>query len=302
MVLGETSLRTCYVGAMERSGPLSGAAALRGDYAGAACDYVVGQDWEAYTPAMHGRWRRLHARQCALAERHAARACREGLARLDCSDGIPRFAGADRVLGSATGWRLVAVPGLIPDAAFFAHLAARRFPVTRWLREEHELDYLVEPDVFHDFFGHVPMLLNPAIADFLELYGRAGERALAMDALPMLARIYWYTIEFGLVVEAGALKAFGAGIVSSAGELVHAVTAPTALRLPFDPLRVMRTAYRIDTFQDCYFVLDSLTTLMRELVGLDFGPLYRRWHDVPPLPAGQLLPGEVRWTGEGALT
>ena len=283
-----------------RSGP--DAAALRGDYAGAAADYTVAQEWDSYTPAMHERWRRLYARQAELAERLAARPFREGLARLACAEGIPKFAEADRVLLAATGWRLVAVPGLIPEDAFFAHLAARRFPVTSWLREEHELDYLAEPDVFHDFFGHVPMLLDPAIADFLELYGRAGERALALDALPMLARIYWYTIEFGLVVEDGALKAFGAGIVSSAGELVHAVTAPAALRLPFDPLRVMRTAYRIDAFQDCYFVLDSLAALVRELVSLDFGPLYQRWRDAPPLPAGTLQPGETRWHLSGALT
>lgn len=287
---------------MERPGSAHSNSALRGDYAGAAADYTVPQDWDGYTPAMHDRWRRLHARQVALAGKFAARAFLDGLARLDCAGGIPRFADANQILGAATGWQLVAVPGFIPDAVFFAHLAARRFPVTRWLREEHELDYLAEPDVFHDFFGHVPMLLDPGIADFLEAYGRAGERALAMDALELLARIYWYTIEFGLVVEGGQLKAFGAGIVSSAGELAFAVTDPGVLRLPFDPVRIMRTAYRIDAFQDCYFVLDSIEQLVRELVGLDFGPIYRRWRSAPPLPADVLQPGEQPWQPAGVHT
>ena len=265
---------------------------LRGEYEGAADDYVVGQDWHAYTPEMHDRWRRLHARQTKLVERHACASFRNGLARLDCGKGIPRFEDANALLGSATGWRLVAVPGFIPDDAFFDHLAHRRFPVTRWLREEHELDYLVEPDVFHDFFGHVPMLLDPTIADFLELYGRAGKRAMAMGALEMLARIYWYTIEFGLVREHGDLKVFGAGIISSAGETVYAVTDAQVLRLPFDPVRVMRTAYMIDKFQKTYFVLEDLPQLIDGLVGLDFGPIYRTWRDVPPLPAGECLPDE----------
>jgi phenylalanine-4-hydroxylase len=271
---------------------------LRGEYEGAADDYAVGQDWDAYTPYMHDRWRRLYARQSALVRTHACAAFREGLARLDCAEGIPRFDEANAILGAATGWRLVAVPGFIPDAVFFDHLAHRRFPVTRWLREEHELDYLVEPDVFHDFFGHVPMLLDPAIADFLELYGTAGARAMEMGALEMLARLYWYTIEFGLVREEGALKVFGAGVISSAGETRFAIEDQHVLRLPFDPMRIMRTGYRIDSFQHTYFVLDSLPELIATLVRLDFAPLYETWRDQPPLPAGTTLPGEVTLTGE----
>ncbi|MCJ2186723.1 phenylalanine 4-monooxygenase [Novosphingobium beihaiensis] len=273
---------------------------LRGEYDAAAADYTVGQDWHAYTPQMHARWRRLHARQSALVERHACRAFREGLARLDCAGGIPRFEDANAVLGAATGWRLVAVPGFIPDDAFFDHLAHRRFPVTRWLREEHELDYLVEPDVFHDFFGHVPMLLDPAIAAFLELYGKAGKRAMAMDALEMLARIYWYTIEFGLVREEGGLKVFGAGIISSASETVFSVCDPQVLRLPFDAVRIMRTGYMIDAFQKTYFVLESLPQLIDGLVGLDFGPVYEKWRHAPALPAGACLPGEIPILNHGA--
>lgn len=272
---------------------------LRGDYEDAAADFTVDQQWLAYSPQMHDRWRRLYAAQKALAERYACAQFLEGLERLDCADAIPRFEDANRVLGPATGWQLVAVPGFIPDATFFDHLAHRRFPVTRWLREEYELNYLVEPDVFHDFFGHVPMLLDPAIADFLELYGKAGERATAMGALDMLARIYWYTIEFGLVREGGALKVFGAGILSSAGETVYSIDDADVLRLPFDPLRIMRTAYSIDSFQKTYFVLESLPQLIDGLVDLDFGPLYEAWRDVPPLPAGTLQPGESPYTTSG---
>jgi phenylalanine-4-hydroxylase len=266
---------------------------LRGEYEGAAEDYTVGQDWHAYTPEMHERWRRLHARQSALVETHACTAFREGLARLDCAEGIPRFEDANAILGPATGWQLVGVPGFIPDAVFFDHLAHRRFPVTRWLREEHELDYLVEPDVFHDFFGHVPMLLDPTIADFLELYGRAGARAMEMDALDMLARIYWYTIEFGLVREGGDLKVFGAGIISSSGETRFSLEDRDVLRLPFEAVRVMRTGYMIDSFQKTYFVLESLPQLIQDLVSLDFGPVYETWRTAPPIPAGDVLPGET---------
>ncbi|WP_260924381.1 phenylalanine 4-monooxygenase [Novosphingobium sp. 9] len=283
--------------------PSTSASGLRGEYEGAREDYTLAQDWHTYTPAMHDRWRHLYARQSALAATHAARSFREGLARLDCANGIPRFDEANRVIATATGWQLVAVPGFIPDAVFFEHLAHRRFPVTRWLREEHELDYLVEPDVFHDFFGHVPMLLDPAVADFLELYGRAGAKAMAMGALDMLARLYWYTIEFGLICEEGAngraLKAFGAGILSSAGETRFSVEDSAVLRLPFDPARVQRTGYRIDTFQQTYFVLDSLEQLIAQLSALDLSPLYAEGRHAPPVEPGALLPGETPFTLAG---
>lgn len=277
---------------MKKPSTITSNSGLRGEYDHAADNFTVGQDWHAYTPEMHERWRRLFARQSVLVRTHACASFRDGLARLDCADGIPRFEDANVVLGAATGWRLVAVPGFIPDDVFFDHLAHRRFPVTRWLREEHELDYLAEPDVFHDFFGHVPMLLDPAIARFLELYGKAGVRAMEMGALDMLARLYWYTVEFGLVHEDGALKVLGAGIISSSGETRFAIEDAQVLRLPFDPVRVMRTGYMIDSFQKTYFVLESLPHLIEALVSLDFGPVYQAWRNDPPLPAGEMLPGE----------
>jgi phenylalanine-4-hydroxylase len=271
------------------------ASGLRGHYEGAAADYTIEQDWQCNTPAMHDRWRRLYARQITLAPRYAAPQVLCGLRRLDCAEGIPRFDEANRLLEAGTGWKLVAVPGFIPDDCFFEHLANRRFPVTNWIREEHELDYLVEPDVFHDFFGHVPMLLDPTFADFMQAYGRAGAKATAMGALDMLARIYWYTVEFGLIDEGQGIRALGAGIVSSAAELVYSVDDPDVLRLRFDPVRVMRTAYNIDSFQKCYFVLDSLDQLTAGLERLDFGPIYETWRDRQPIPAGVLVPGDRPW-------
>jgi phenylalanine-4-hydroxylase len=280
---------------MDKPGSAHSSSGLRGDYSRAGADFAVEQDWASYTPAMHDRWRRLYARQSALCQIHAAPQFLAGLHRLDCAGGIPDFVAANRVIAAATGWTLVAVPGFIPDDAFFDHLANRRFPVCRWLREEHELDYLVEPDVFHDFLGHVPLLLDPVFADFLQLYGKAGARAMMMDALPMLARVYWYTVEFGLIATPGGLKAFGAGIVSSAGETVFSTTDPHVLRLCFDPVRIMRTAYMIDDFQMTYFVIDSLEQLMRGLVDLDFAPVYERWRHAPPIPAGATVPGDAIW-------
>lgn len=271
---------------------VQGKTPLRGDYADARADYSIDQDWAGYTPAMHDRWRRLYARQHRLIARHGASQFLAGLDRLDMGAAIPRFDRANALLGAATGWRIVGVPGLIPDDAFFGHLAAREFPVTCWLREEDELDYLVEPDIFHDYFGHVPMLLIPAFADFMAAYGEAGSRAIAMDALPMLARIYWYSVEFGLIDQGDGLKAFGAGLLSSAGETLHSIEDDNVLRLCFDPVRIMRTAYHIDRFQACYFVLDSFDTLIAELVALDFGPIYERWRDIEPIPAGRLQPGD----------
>ena len=278
---------------MKKPGSANSSNELRGDYTHAAQDYAVPQDHGAYTDAEHDRWRRLYERQVGLARKHAARAFLDGLERLDCADGIPDFEQASAVLSEATGWRIVAVPGFIPDEIFFDHLANRRFPVTRWIREEHELDYLVEPDVFHDFFGHVPMLLDPIFADFMAAYGAAGERARAMDAVPMLARIYWYTVEFGLIREKGEIRAYGAGIVSSAGETVFSTTDPDVLRVGFDPVRIMRTAYAIDSFQSTYFVIDDLSQLITGLVDLDFGPIYEKYRESDPLPSDRPQDGDT---------
>ncbi len=205
--------------------------------------------------------------------------------------GIPRFEAVNRALRAATGWQLVAVPGLVPDLVFFEHLANRRFPVTVWLREEHEFDYIVEPDVFHDFFGHVPMLFTPKFADYMQAYGRGGLKAAQLGALQWLARLYWYTVEFGLVRGRDGLRDYGAGILSSPGEISYAVESPRPRRVAFDLLRVMRTRYRIDTFQPTYFVIDGFEQLF-EATAPDFAPLYRELASLPELAPDAALPDD----------
>lgn len=272
----------------------SGSGALRGDYTHADAQYVVRQDWNAYTPDEHALWRRLYARQAKLLPGRAADVYIEGLAKLEAEDGIPRFDQVSEKLHAATGWRLVAVPGLVPDQTFFEHLAARRFPVTVWLRTPAEVDYIVEPDIFHDFFGHVPLLFNPVFADHLQEYGKGGLKAMPLGGLPYLARLYWYTIEFGLMETAQGLRAYGAGILSSGGEIEHCLTSPKPRRIAFDVERVMRTLYRIDDYQDTYFVIRDFEHLYTETAP-DFTPLYARLSQQAPYPANTLLPGEKHW-------
>jgi phenylalanine-4-hydroxylase len=263
---------------------------LRGDYAAAAADFTLRQDMAAYTDADHATWRRLAARQATLLPTHAARAYRDGLARLDCAGGVPDFAAASRVLRDATGWSLVAVPGLIPDAPFFAHLAARRFPVTSWIRKPEELDYIVEPDIFHDFAGHVPLLSDPEFARFLQAYGELGAHARAIGALKPLARLYWHMVEFGLIEEEGGLRAYGAGILSSSTETVHATTSDKPLRLRFDLERVLRSDYFIDDLQPTYFVIRSYDELFCAMARLP--ALLATARDADAIPPGAAAPGD----------
>jgi len=261
----------------------------RGDYAGMRADYTVDQDYSTYRDADHDRWRRLYARQMRLVP---GRACPEFLRVVDTlgyETGIPRFEEVNQRLGAATGWEVVAVPGLLPEHVFFAHLARRRFPVTVWLREEHEFDYIVEPDIFHDFFGHVPLLFDPVFADYMQAYGRGGEKAEGLHALEYLARLYWYSVEFGLVRTTEGLRIYGAGILSSPSEVSYALSSPLPKRIGFGVERVMRTRYKIDTFQPTYFVIDDFGQLFRETEP-DFTPLYQRIAGLEPYPAGTLLP------------
>ena len=234
---------------------------LRGPYEAAAVDYTLPQDMAAYGPADHATWRTLAARQGALLPRHAASAYRDGLDRLGGGDGVPSLALASARLGD--GWSLVGVPGLIPERAFFTHLAGRRFPVTTWIRRPDELDYVVEPDIFHDFQGHVPLLTQPDFAGFLAAYGMAGRDATAEHLRP-LARLYWHMVEFGLIREPGGIRAYGAGILSSAAETLHS-TGPDARRLRFDLARVLRSDYVIDRLQPVYFVIDDYAELFDAL-------------------------------------
>ena len=242
---------------------------------GAALDWTIPQDWQAYTAQEHATWDRLFARQSAQLPDRACAAFLRGPDVLHLSrPGIPDFAELSERLAALTGWRVVAVPGLVPDAVFFDHLAHRRFVAGRFIRRPDQLDYLEEPDVFNDVFGHVPLLADPAYADYMQAYGEGGLRSLRFDALHRLARLYWYTVEFGLIEEADGLRLFGAGIVSSHGESIFALDDPSPNRIAFDLMRVMRTHYRIDDYQQSYFVIPSFAALLDATVAVDFAPVY----------------------------
>jgi phenylalanine-4-hydroxylase len=244
-------------------------------------DFTIEQDWRGYSEEEHAIWRLLFDRQQKLL---AGRACREyldGLGALGvAAAGIPDFRRLSDVLERTTGWRIAAVPGLVPDAVFFAHLARRRFPSTCFIRRRDQLDYLQEPDVFHDICGHVPLLMNPVFADYMQAYGEGGLKAQGLGHLQRLARLYWYTVEFGLIATPAGLRIYGSGILSSAGESVYCLDDPRAHRLGFDLSRVMRTRYRIDRFQESYFVIDDFEQLFAA-TRPDFTPIY---HEIATLP------------------
>lgn len=227
-----------------------------------ANDFVVDQGWNAYSAQEHALWRHLFERQSEILPGRACDAFLDGLRQLGvAADGIPDFERLSDILEAATGWRIVAVSGLVPDDVFFWHLANRRFPVTNWIRTPQQMDYLQEPDVFHDLFGHVPMLTNPVFANYMQAYGRGGLKALRLDALHYLARLYWYTVEFGLIKTGDGLRIYGSGIVSSHTESVYCLEDPAPNRIGFDLLRIMQTDYRIDDLQEVYFVIDSFDQL-----------------------------------------
>ena len=257
---------------------------------GAASDWTIAQNWDAFSADEHAMWDRLFARQSDMLPGRASEAFLRGIdvLRLE-KPGIPDYRELNARLMAATGWQVVAVPGLVPDAVFFDHLANRRFPAGNFIRTPDQLDYLEEPDVFHDVFGHVPMLADPVFADYMVAYGEGGLRSLKYDALKQLARLYWYTVEFGLIREDGDLRIYGAGIVSSYAESMFALDSDSPNRIGFDLARVMRTDYRIDDFQQNYFVIDSLGQLLDTTVNTDFAPLYAANAALPPIAIADIL-------------
>jgi phenylalanine-4-hydroxylase len=258
---------------------------------GAAPDWTIPQNWSAYTPEEHATWDLLFERQAKLLPGRASQAYLKGLDALRLSEsGIPNFKELSARLMKLTGWQVVAVPGLVPDDVFFDHMANRRFVAGNFIRRRDQLDYIQEPDVFHDVFGHVPMLADPVFADYLEAYGRGGVRAMELGALKQLGRLYWYTVEFGLVQEAEGLRIYGAGIVSSSAESHFALESDSPNRIGFDMKRVMRTEYRIDDFQQNYFVIPSFEELLRVTVETDFAPLYAELLRLPDVPVAAILP------------
>lgn len=256
-------------------------------------DWTVDQGWGQYTPAQHAVWKTLFERQTRLLPGLACDAFVQGMQNLPITaDQIPNFEQLSETLYQATGWQVVAVPGLVPDDVFFEHLANRRFPSGNFIRGAHELDYLEEPDVFHDVFGHVPMLMHPVMADFIQAYGQGGLRAQRLGRLTELARVYWYTVEFGLVKQKDGLRIYGAGIASSFSESTFAVQSESPNRIGFDLERVMRTHYRIDDFQEVYFVLDDLHDLLA-LANTEFAPYYERLGQGPTYQPGEVLPADT---------
>lgn len=215
----------------------------------------------------------------------------DALPSLGAKERIPRFEEINDRLFKATGWEIVGVPGLIPEVPFFSLLAQRKFPVTDWIRKPEEFEYIVEPDIFHDLFGHVPLLFNPVMADFIQAYGQGGLKAADLGACEMLSRLYWYTVEFGLIREDGGVRAYGAGILSSVGELEYSVNSPQPHRLPLQLERTMRTLYKIDTYQQTYFVIDDMQQLL-SLANTEFAPLYEQLRQQPTVGAKELLTGE----------
>ena len=267
-----------------------------GPPAGARADWTIDQGWDRYTPEEHRVWATLYERQAALLPGRACEPFLKGLEALDLhGPGIPDFREMNRKLGALTGWAVVAVPGLVPDEVFFEHLANRRFPAGRFIRRPDQLDYLEEPDIFHDVFGHVPMLTDPTFADYMKAYGEGGLRAMKLGRLPNLARLYWYTVEFGLLETREGLRIYGAGIVSSRGESDFSLKNPSPNRLGFDLLRVMRTPYRIDDYQQVYFVLPSLQRLLDDTLQ-DFAPVYEQLARLPDLAIEAIEPGEKVFT------
>ena len=265
---------------------------------------VVDQPWDDYSDIDHGVWQALYQRQRDLL---VGRASDEFLRAQDMMgmspDRIPRFDELNAVLEAATGWTIVGVEGLLPELDFFDHLANRRFPVSWWIRRPDQLDYIEEPDLFHDLFGHVPLLMIPAFADYMQAYGRGGVKAhgLGQDALTNLTRLYWYTVEFGLIRQHDGLRIYGSGIVSSKGESIHCLESAAPNRIGFDLERIMRTRYRIDSYQKTYFVIDSFEQLM-DATRPDFTPLYARLAAQGSIPAGDVLDTDrvfQRGSGEG---
>lgn len=267
-----------------------------------AADFTIEQVWSAYTVEEHDIWNLLYKRQIALLPGRTTDAFLDGLEKLSLNDGgIPDLEKLNPKLKALTGWTVVMVPHLVPDDVFFEHLANRRFPAGRFIRTREQLDYLQEPDVFHDIFGHVPLLTQPVFADYMQAYGQGGLRALKYNALKNLARLYWYTVEFGLIQTPEGLRHYGAGIVSSYGEAQFSLESPSPHRIKFDLMRVMQTDYKIDDYQDCYFVVDSFDELF-EATQQDFAPIYNALSKKDTVYTPQTLITSDEVLHRGALT
>jgi phenylalanine-4-hydroxylase len=249
-------------------------------------NWTIPQNWERFTAREHAVWDLLFARQSEALKGRAVTDFFRGLDVLRLSKpGIPDFEELNDRLFARTGWTVVSVPSLVPDDVFFDHLSKRRFPAGNFIRSAGSLDYIEQPDVFHDVFGHVPLLAQPAVADFMQAMGAEGLAAIEHGALHRLSRLYWYSVEFGLALEGGETRIYGAGLLSSFGESHFALESPKPRRAPFDLTRVLRTRYRSDAFQEGYFVIPSFDALLGMLNGMDLPELYDELEGQPDLDA-----------------
>lgn len=247
---------------------------------------------QKYTAEDDDVWRTLYRRQKEILKGRAMSSFMDSLSTLGIrEDKVPDLDEVNAILEKRTGWKLVTVPGMIPEMPFFDLIANRRFPIGNFLRTRAQIDYIQEPDIFHDLFGHAPILVDPIFADYIHAFGKGGKKAAALGAGMKLARLYWYTVEFGLIQEKEGLRIFGAGILSSPTESVFALEDPSPHRIKFDVKRILRTPYRIDDFQENYFVIDSFQQLFDETAP-DFTPIYAELKGQPKFEPGQLQPGD----------
>ena len=258
-------------------------------------DCIIDQGWERYSAEDHAIWCMLFERQQQTLKGHVCHEYLDGLVALGIGpEGVPNFDRMNARLRHITGWEVVAVPGLIPSQPFFQMLADRQFPAGTFIRNSEQLDYLEEPDIFHDVFGHVPLLTNPAYADYMNEYGRIGLEAAENKGVKFLARLNWYTIEFGLIRKPEGIQIYGAGIVSSFGEAKYVVEDPSANQLGFNLDRVLRTGYYIDDFQATYFVIDQFEDLFELLKKTDFtAALFDKFRALPSQTPFEILPQDV---------
>ena len=225
----------------------------------AAAPYLIQQDWAAYTPEQHAIWSELVTRRMPQLEQHACAEYLDGFQQIGLqADQLPNLAAVSARLQPRTGWQSTPVSGFLPADAFFEMLAARMFPTTTWIRSREAMGYTPEPDIFHDVFGHVPMHAHPVFANFLEHYGKVCAALTSADDLERMGRLFWFTVEFGVIREQGAIKVYGSGLISSHGECTHVVERGTGLEIrDFDLDQVLEEKVDTGNMQKVLYAIES---------------------------------------------
>lgn len=232
---------------------------------------ITSENWDQFTEEDHKTWQILFKRQSEILIGRALDDVINGIHKLNiCNDKIPKFTELNKILKKETGFSIVPVSGLIPDDLFFQLLSERKFPSTCFIRKPHQLDYLEEPDIFHDTFGHIPLLVNPIYADFMEKFGLKSLEAMNLGMTKYAATLYWFTVEFGLIKNQDKLEIYGAGIISSKSESIYCLESDIPLRVKFDLHRLLKTKYHTDSFQKTYFVIEDFKQLFDSVDNLDW--------------------------------